>query len=48
LVSLLWQSAEHSPQRLWIPFAMFGTAFLIEAGFRLTTDRTIRLSKPSK
>ena len=46
LASLVWQSAERSPGRLWIPLVMIGTAFLIEAGFRMATDRIIRLSKP--
>jgi len=45
LASLLWQSAERSPGQLWIPVAMIGAAFLIEAGFRLATDRIIRISK---
>ena len=45
LASLLWQSAERSPGQLWIPVVMIGAAFLIEAGFRLATDRIIRLSK---
>ena len=48
LASLLWQSAQHSLQQLWIPVVMIGTAFLIEAGFRLATDRTISLSKSLK
>ena len=47
LTCLLWQNAERSPGQLWIPVIMIGTAFLIEAGFRLTTDRTIRLSASS-
>lgn len=46
LASLLWQSVEHSPARLWIPLLMTGTAFAIEAGFRLISGRTIRLSRP--
>jgi len=45
LASLLWQSTERSPGQLWIPVMMIGTAFLIEAGFRLATDRSIRISK---
>ena len=45
LVSLLWQTANQSPQQLWIPFAMIGMAFLIEATFRVATDRVISLSK---
>jgi amino acid transporter len=47
LASLLWQSAERSLGQLWIPVVMIGAAFLIEAGFRLGTDRIIRLSKSS-
>ena len=46
LVSLVWQSAERSPRQLWIPLVMIGAAFLIEAGFRMATDRTIRISGP--
>jgi len=45
LASLLWQSAVRSPHRFWIPIAMIGLAFLIEAVFRVFTGRTIRLSK---
>ncbi len=48
LVSLLWQAAGRSPHQIWIPFVMIGVAFIIEAAFRVATDRTIRLSKPSK
>ena len=39
LGSLLWQTATRSPGRFWIPFAMIGLAFLIEATFRMTTKR---------
>ena len=46
LASLLWQSAQRSAEQLWIPVIMIGLAFLIEAGFRLVTNRTIRLSGP--
>ena len=45
LGSLLWQNALRSPQQLWIPFVMIGVAFLIEAIFRLSTGRTIRIAK---
>ena len=48
LASLLWQSEEHSPRCLWIPVMMIGLAFLIEAGFRLATDRVIRVSRNTK
>ena len=45
LGSLLWQNVLRSPQQLWIPFVMIGVAFLIEAIFRLSTGRTIRIAK---
>jgi len=45
LASLLWQTANRDPRRLWIPVAMVGAAFLIEAAFRVATGRRIRLSK---
>lgn len=48
LASLLWQTAERSPGQLWIPVVMIGVAFLIEAGFRMLTARTIHLSKPAE
>jgi amino acid transporter len=44
LASLLWQTRIRSPHQLWIPFAMVGAAFLIEAVFRLATDRKIRVA----
>lgn len=47
LASLLWQTANRAPRQLWIPAVMIGLAFLTEYTFRMTTDRTIRLSKPS-
>jgi amino acid transporter len=46
LATLLWQTASRSAAELWIPFAMVGAAFLIEATFRVATGRTLRLSKP--
>lgn len=48
LVTLLWQNAKRSPQQLWIPVIMIGVAFVIEAGFRVMTDRTIRISNSTK
>ena len=48
LISLLWETAQRAPYRLLIPVVMIGAAFIIEAVFRVATDRTIRLSKPSK
>jgi len=48
LGSLLWQTANSSPGQIWVLFAMGGTAFVIEASFRLTTGRTINLSKARK
>jgi amino acid transporter len=41
LASLLWQTANRSPHQFWIPFAMIGLAFLIEAIFRVYTERPI-------
>jgi len=46
LASLLWQTAVRSLHQLWIPFGMIAVSFLVEATFRLTTKRTIRLPKP--
>ena len=46
LASLLWQTAVRSLPQLWIPFGMIVVSFLIEAAFRITTKRTIRLPKP--
>jgi amino acid transporter len=48
LASLLWQTARNSPRQLWILFVMAGAAFAIELAFRLTTRRTINLSKGHK
>ncbi len=48
LASLLWQTAGRAPRRLWIPAAMIGISFLVEAAFRATTGRTLRLSRRSK
>jgi len=45
LGSLLWQTAHTSPGQLWFLFIMAGSAFLIETAFRVTTGRTLRLSK---
>lgn len=45
LASLIWQTAQRSPQRIWILVVMAGTAFCIEATFRLFTERKIRLPK---
>jgi amino acid transporter len=48
LASLLWQTTKSSPGQLIILFVMVGVAFLIEITFRLTTGRTINLSKVQK
>jgi hypothetical protein len=48
LASLLWQTSSRSPAQLWVPFAMAVLAFMIEAGYRLATGRTIRLSNPQR
>ena len=45
LASLLWQTAKNSPDHLAVLFVMAGAAFIIEITFRLTTGRTINLSK---
>ena len=45
LASLLWQTAVRSLHQLWIPFGMIAVSFLIEATFRVATQRTIRLPK---
>jgi amino acid transporter len=45
LVSLFWQTATSSAGQLWIPILMTGVAFLIEAAFRVATDREIRIPK---
>ena len=47
LASLLWQTEISSSHRLWIPFAMIGLAFFIEAAFRFGRDRIINLQQPS-
>jgi amino acid transporter len=44
LASLLWKTATTSPRGLWILGIMAATAFTIEAGFRITTGRAIRLT----
>jgi amino acid transporter len=46
LASLLWQTADRSPRQLWVPFAMIGLSFGIEAAYRGATGRRLQLSKP--
>jgi amino acid transporter len=48
LASLLWQTAKSSPGKLWVLLVMAGAAFFIEITFRITTGRTISLSKGQK
>ncbi len=48
LACLLWETAKHSPSQLWVLFVMAGSALFIEITFRVTTRRTIRLSKAQK
>jgi len=48
LASLIWQTANTTPRRLWVLLIMVATAFLIEIAFRLVTGRTINLPKVSK
>ncbi len=43
LLALLWQTATTSPQQLWVLGLMVGLAVVIEAGYRILTDRQIRL-----
>ncbi|WP_018293790.1 APC family permease [Mariprofundus ferrooxydans] len=44
LGSLIWQTANSSPEQLWFLFAMAGAAFLIEVTFRVVTGRKMNLS----
>lgn len=46
LASLIWQTAASTPQQLWVLVIMVGTAFCIEAAFRLITGRKLNLPKP--
>ena len=39
LGTLLWQTLQDAPERLWVLVAMLATAFMIEWVFRLTTRR---------
>jgi amino acid transporter len=48
MASLLWETANRSPQQLWIPVLMICLAFIVEAMFRTLTSRTIRLSGLSR
>jgi len=43
LATLLWQAASEDPRQLWVPAGLVGLAFVIEAGYRLFTERIIRL-----
>jgi amino acid transporter len=43
LVTLLWQTALTSPERIWILVAMVSVAFAIEFAFRLATGRKLRV-----
>ena len=45
LGSLIWYTAQHAPGHLWVLVGMAGTAFLIEAIYRLVTKRAINLPK---
>ncbi len=47
LGTLLWQTAQGSPARLWVLALMAGTALAAELAFRLTTHRTLHLSNKS-
>jgi amino acid transporter len=40
---LLWHTAIHSPRQLWVLATMLGLSFFVEATYRLTKRRAIRL-----
>jgi hypothetical protein len=42
LASLLWHAATTAPQHLWILAGMVGLAVIMEAAFRLLTERELR------
>jgi amino acid transporter len=44
LGTLLWQTAQSAPGRLWVLVFMAGTSVAIEVAFRLVTHRTLHLS----
>jgi hypothetical protein len=44
LGSLIWQTANRSPEQLWLLFAFLGAAILIEFIFRVVTGRRTTLS----
>jgi len=48
LGSLIWQTSNSSPGKLWFLFVMIGAAFFIEVTFRITTGRQMNLSKAKK
>jgi amino acid transporter len=48
LGSLIWQTGNSSPGKLWFLFAMIGTAFFIEIAFRVIAGRTMNLSRAEK
>ncbi|EGV31357.1 amino acid permease-associated region [Thiorhodococcus drewsii AZ1] len=48
LGSLIWQTANDSPEQLWFLFAMVATAVFIELSFRIITGRKMNISKPRK
>jgi amino acid transporter len=43
LGSLLWQTFQNDPTRLWVLLAMIGLAFLVESAYRALKGRTLRL-----
>ncbi|MEJ2761804.1 MAG: APC family permease [Gammaproteobacteria bacterium] len=48
LASLLWETADISPRKLWIPVAMLVVAFFIETAFRVITGRRLSLRPPEE
>ncbi len=48
LATLLWQTANTTPYRLWVLLIMVAMSFLIEISFRLVTGRTLNFPKLAK
>jgi amino acid transporter len=47
LAALLWRTAAHAPEKLWVLAGLLLLAFLIEAVYRLVRKREIHLTAPS-
>ena len=48
LATLLWQTAQSAPGRIWILAGMIAAAFTIELSFRLISGRTLGISAQGK